>query len=64
VPSCDPRRKEKIIRIKGEARAENEEGCSFQNRCPYKAEICEKVEPRLGKFDDQSLSACHMAGSI
>ena len=64
VPVCDPRRKEKIIRIKGEARAENEEGCPFQNRCPYRAEICEKQEPRLEKFDEQSFCACHMAGSI
>jgi oligopeptide/dipeptide ABC transporter ATP-binding protein len=64
VPSCDPRRKEKIIRIKGEAKAESEEGCSFQNRCPYKAEICEKKEPHLAKIDDQSLCSCHMAGAI
>jgi oligopeptide/dipeptide ABC transporter ATP-binding protein len=64
VPVCDPRKKEKIIRIKGEARAENEEGCSFQNRCPYRADICEKQEPRLEKFDEQSFCACHMAGSI
>lgn len=64
VPVCDPRRKEKVIRIKGEARLESDQGCSFQNRCPYKAEICEKVEPPLKKFDDQSICACHRAGSI
>lgn len=64
VPICDPRRKEKIVRIKGEARAENEKGCSFQNRCPYRTGICEKMEPPLKKFDDQSFCACHMAGVI
>jgi oligopeptide/dipeptide ABC transporter ATP-binding protein len=64
VPVCDPRRKEKVIRIKGEARLESDQGCSFQNRCSYKVEICEKVEPPLKKFDDQSICACHRAGSI
>ena len=64
VPSCDPRKKKIIMGIKGEARAENEEGCSFQNRCSYKAEICTKVEPRLENYDEQSFCACHMAGTI
>jgi peptide/nickel transport system ATP-binding protein/oligopeptide transport system ATP-binding protein len=53
-----------MMNIKGEARAENEEGCAFQNRCSYKTEICSKIEPRLEKFDEQSFCACHLAGSI
>lgn len=64
VPVCDPRKKEKIIKIRGEARAENEKGCLFQNRCSYKIDICERIEPRLEKFDEQSFCACHRAGSI
>ncbi len=64
VPVCDPRRKEKVIKIKGEAGEKSGQGCPFQNRCSYKAEICEKVEPPLKKYDDQSFCACHMAGSI
>jgi oligopeptide/dipeptide ABC transporter ATP-binding protein len=64
VPSCDPRKKKRMTNIKGEARAENEEGCAFQNRCSYKTEICAKVEPRLEKIDEQSFCACHLAGSI
>ncbi len=64
VPSCDPRKKERIIKIKGEAGFENDQGCPFQNRCSYRAEICGKVEPRLEKFDEQSFCACHMAGTI
>jgi len=64
VPSCDPRKKKEIINIKGEARAENKEGCPFQNRCSYRVEICEKVEPNLEKYDEHSFCACHMAGSI
>ncbi|MCE5210669.1 MAG: ATP-binding cassette domain-containing protein [Deltaproteobacteria bacterium] len=64
VPVCDPCKKEKIIKIRGEARAENEKGCLFQNRCSYKIDICERIEPRLEKFDEQSFCACHRAGSI
>jgi oligopeptide/dipeptide ABC transporter ATP-binding protein len=64
VPSCDPEKKKRMMNIKGEARAENQEGCAFQNRCPYKKEICAKQEPRLDKLDEQSLCACHFAGSI
>ena len=64
VPSCDPRKKERIMKIKGEAGFENDQGCPFQNRCPYRADICASVEPRLEKFDEQSFCACHMAGKI
>jgi oligopeptide/dipeptide ABC transporter ATP-binding protein len=64
VPSCDPGKKERIMKIKGEARIENDQGCPFQNRCSYKTDICGKVEPGLAKFDEQSFCACHLAGSI
>jgi oligopeptide/dipeptide ABC transporter ATP-binding protein len=64
VPSCDPRKRQRKIRIEGEARAENNRGCPFQNRCPFRAGICEKTEPHLEQFDEQSFCACHMAGSI
>lgn len=62
VPTCNPRRREKFIRITGEAKAENNGGCSFQNRCPLKSEICEKAEPQLKKFDGHSFCACHISG--
>jgi oligopeptide/dipeptide ABC transporter ATP-binding protein len=64
VPSCDPQKKKGMINIKGEASVENEEGCAFQNRCSYRTEICGKIEPQLGKFDEQSLCACHMTGKM
>ena len=64
VPSCDPRQKERKMKIKGEAMVENSQGCSFQNRCLYRTEICEKEEPPLKKYDEQSYCACHRAGSI
>lgn len=64
VPSCDPGKKERIMKIKGEAGFENNQGCPFQNRCSYRADICARIEPRLEKIDEQSFCACHMAGSI
>jgi oligopeptide/dipeptide ABC transporter ATP-binding protein len=64
VPSCDPGRKERIMKIKGEAGFENDQGCPFQNRCPYKTDICARIEPKLEKLDEHSLCACHLAGSI
>jgi oligopeptide/dipeptide ABC transporter ATP-binding protein len=64
VPVCDPRRKGKVTRIKGEAIMENAGGCSFQNRCSFKTEMCKKMKPDLKKFDEQSVCSCHMAGSI
>lgn len=64
VPSCDPGQKERIMAIRGEAGFENEGGCPFLNRCPYKIDVCAKKEPALEKFDEQSFCACHLAGSI
>lgn len=64
VPSCDPVKKKEIINIRGEAGTENNAGCPFQNRCPYKVEVCEKIEPHLEKHDEHSLCACHMTGKI
>jgi len=64
VPSCDPGKRKRMVNIKGEAGSENKEGCAFQTRCPYKKEICAKLEPLLEKVDERSFCACHLAGSI
>lgn len=64
VPSCDPHKRQRKIKIKGEARAESNQGCPFQNRCAFRVEICGKTEPRLEKFDELSYCACHRAGAI
>ncbi len=64
VPSCDPRNKNKILSIKGEARKEDEKGCNFQNRCPYKIDICAQEEPPLIGYDQQRFCACHRGDSI
>jgi oligopeptide/dipeptide ABC transporter ATP-binding protein len=64
VPSCEPRKRSDAIKIKGEAGTVAGEGCPFQNRCLYKQDICETIEPLLSQFDEQSYCACHLAGSI
>ena len=64
VPSGDPKNKNRILSIKGEARYEGEKGCNFQNRCSYKIEICAQEEPPLKKYDQQKFCACHRGGSI
>ena len=64
VPSGDPKNKNRILSIKGEARNEGEIGCNFQNRCSYKIEICAQEEPPLKKYDQQRFCACHRGGSI
>jgi oligopeptide/dipeptide ABC transporter ATP-binding protein len=63
VPSCDPRERGRGIKMKGEVGFAEGQGCSFQPRCPYRAEIC-KHEPPLKQIDEQSFCACHMAGTI
>jgi oligopeptide/dipeptide ABC transporter ATP-binding protein len=64
VPSCDPQKKKRIIAIKGEANLVSVTGCNFQNRCPYKSDICIEQEPFLGKVENNRFCACHFAGSI
>ena len=64
VPSCDPGKRQRKISVSGEAGLENDQGCSFQNRCAYKLDICEKMEPELKVINEKSFCACHRAGSI
>jgi oligopeptide/dipeptide ABC transporter ATP-binding protein len=64
IPVCDPRRKEKSVAVRGEAVAENDQGCAFRNRCPYRTAICSEQSPELQEVDDQHFCACHLAGSI
>ena len=64
VPSGDPKNKNRILSVKGEARNEGEIGCNFQNRCSYKIDICAQIEPALKKYDDQRFCACHRGDLI
>jgi oligopeptide transport system ATP-binding protein len=64
VPSCDPKSRNRPLSIKGEARKEDEKGCNFQNRCPYKIDICAKEEPPLKEYAKGIFCACHRGDSI
>jgi oligopeptide/dipeptide ABC transporter ATP-binding protein len=64
LPGCDPINKRRIAAIKGEAGAENDRGCNFQNRCPYKTVICSEQEPVLTQIENERFCACHLTGSI
>ena len=39
-------------------------GCSFQNRCPLKSEICLQEEPEFQYINEQHRSACHHYQSV
>jgi len=64
VPSGDPKNKQRILSIKGEARNEGEKGCNFQNRCSYKIDICTQFEPPLKGYDEERFCACHRGEDI
>ena len=64
LPGCDPAGKKRITAIKGEAGAESDRGCNFQNRCPDKAAICSEQEPAFKQIEDKRFCACHLTGSI
>ncbi|MCM3741203.1 ATP-binding cassette domain-containing protein [Oceanobacillus luteolus] len=34
-------------------------GCAFHTRCPYKTELCERVEPEFTEKRDGHFTACH-----
>lgn len=64
VPTCNPQKKRKKVKIKGEARSEGLRGCNFQNRCPYKLPVCENKQPVLTEIENKRFCACHLAGLI
>jgi len=37
-------------------------GCRFHPRCPYKVDVCDKVEPELLETDPGHFVACHVFG--
>lgn len=64
LPSRIPGKENKFIQIKGEATTDIEKGCNFQNRCPYKKEICSIQEPDLKEIETNKYCACHFAGKL
>ncbi|HOW57051.1 MAG TPA: ATP-binding cassette domain-containing protein [Smithellaceae bacterium] len=64
APVCNPRIKKNVIAVRGEAVAENNRGCAFQNRCAYRTGICSEQEPPLADRGNNRYCACHRAGEI
>lgn len=64
MPSLRPGEKKREDPIPGEARQTREPGCSFQNRCPYKIDICSRTQPSLQSVEKGGGCACHRAGAI
>ncbi len=63
VPMPDPERKKERIVIEGDVPSpvNPPAGCSFHPRCPYRIDVCDKVEPKL-EFEDGHGAACHVFG--
>jgi oligopeptide/dipeptide ABC transporter ATP-binding protein len=63
VPALDPERKKERIVIEGDVPSpvNPPPGCSFHPRCPYRIDVCDKVEPEL-EFEDGHGAACHVFG--
>jgi len=61
IPIPDPDHKRKVDIPKGEIPnpINPPSGCRFHPRCPYKMDICEKVEPELQMIEENHYVACH-----
>jgi oligopeptide/dipeptide ABC transporter ATP-binding protein len=63
VPLPDPERKKERIILQGDVPSpvNPPAGCSFHPRCPYRIDVCDKVEPAL-EFEAGHGAACHVFG--
>ena len=62
VPVPDPGMKKKrtILEEDISIPVESPSGCSFQLRCPYRIDICDKIEPDLIEKNNGHYVACHL----
>lgn len=62
VPVPDPASKKKRDVLKGDIPSQiaPPSGCSFHPRCPYRMEICDRIEPELLEKESGHLAACHL----
>jgi peptide/nickel transport system ATP-binding protein len=61
IPRLDNPRKSRLKTIEGMVPGllELPSGCRFQNRCPYRTELCEKQQPALETVEPGHTVACH-----
>jgi oligopeptide/dipeptide ABC transporter ATP-binding protein len=64
VPNTDRGKKQQRMILRGELPnpANPPGGCPFHPRCPFRMDICDKVEPRLNDRGEGHFAACHMEG--
>ena len=62
VPAADPGRKKQRMILTGEIPNPTNPptGCLFHPRCPFRMDICEKVEPEFSDRGEGHFAACHM----
>lgn len=62
VPRADPLAERDRVRIPGSVteRVGGTEGCSFQDRCPYRFEKCSENPPFYEFADGEQKAACHL----
>jgi oligopeptide/dipeptide ABC transporter ATP-binding protein len=62
VPSPDPEERSEMQVIKGEmpSAVTVPTGCRFHPRCPFRMEICDRVQPEQHAVADGRLVACHL----
>jgi oligopeptide/dipeptide ABC transporter ATP-binding protein len=63
VPLPDPERKKERVALEGDVPSpvNPPAGCSFHPRCPFREDVCDKVEPELQFADGHGVS-CHVFG--
>jgi oligopeptide transport system ATP-binding protein len=63
VPAPDPERKKERVILQGDVPSpvNPPAGCSFHPRCPYREDVCDKVEPEIESADGHGVS-CHVFG--
>jgi len=63
VPMPDPERKKERMVLQGDVPSpvNPPAGCSFHPRCPYRIDVCDKIEPALEFADGHGVS-CHVFG--
>ncbi len=64
VPQPDTSQKKERIVLQGDVPSpvHPPKGCSFHPRCPYREDICDKVEPQLEFGADNHGASCHVFG--
>ncbi|HEX9446084.1 MAG TPA: ABC transporter ATP-binding protein, partial [Candidatus Binatia bacterium] len=63
VPLPDPELKKERVALEGDVPSpvNPPAGCSFHPRCPFREDVCDKVEPELQFADGHGVS-CHVFG--